>query len=97
MQIAPKSRGFTVVLGLFAALPALSIDLSAPSLPLLPDALGTSRAIAGLTLQFPILTSLDWIAATIALAATVAILRFKLGALTTLACGALAGLATLLI
>ena len=51
MQIAPKSRGFTVVLGLFAALPALSIDLSAPTLPLLPDALGTSRAVAGLTLS----------------------------------------------
>ena len=51
MQIAPKSRGFTVVLGLFAALPALSIDLSAPTLPLLPDALATSRAIAGLTLS----------------------------------------------
>jgi DHA1 family bicyclomycin/chloramphenicol resistance-like MFS transporter len=51
LQIAPKSRGFTVVLGLFAALPALSIDMSAPTLPLLPDALGTSRAIAGLTLS----------------------------------------------
>lgn len=51
MQIAPKSRGFTVVLGLFAALPALSIDVSAPTLPLLPHALGTSRAVAGLTLS----------------------------------------------
>jgi DHA1 family bicyclomycin/chloramphenicol resistance-like MFS transporter len=51
LQLAPKSRAFTVVLGLFAALPALSIDLSAPTLPLLPDALGTSRAIAGLTLS----------------------------------------------
>jgi DHA1 family bicyclomycin/chloramphenicol resistance-like MFS transporter len=51
LQIAPKSRGFTVVLGLFAALPALSIDVSAPTLPLLPDALGTSRAVAGLTLS----------------------------------------------
>jgi MFS transporter, DHA1 family, multidrug resistance protein len=51
LQIAPKSRGFTVVLGLFAALPALSIDLSAPTLPLLPHALGTSRAVAGLTLS----------------------------------------------
>jgi MFS transporter, DHA1 family, multidrug resistance protein len=51
LQIAPKSRGFTVVLGLFAALPALSIDLSAPTLPLLPDALGISRAVAGLTLS----------------------------------------------
>ncbi len=51
MQIAPKSLGFTVLLGLFAALPALSIDVSAPTLPLLPDALGTSRAVAGLTLS----------------------------------------------
>ena len=51
MRIAPKSRGFTVVLGLFAALPALSIDMSAPTLPLLPDVLGTSRAVAGLTLS----------------------------------------------
>jgi DHA1 family bicyclomycin/chloramphenicol resistance-like MFS transporter len=38
-------------LGLFAALPALSIDVSAPTLPLLPVALGTSRAVAGLTLS----------------------------------------------
>lgn len=51
MQIAPKSPGFTILLGLFAALPALSIDVSAPTLPLLPDALGTSRAVAGLTLS----------------------------------------------
>lgn len=51
LQIAPKSLGFTVLLGLFAALPALSIDVSAPTLPLLPDALGTSRAVAGLTLS----------------------------------------------
>ena len=51
MRIAPKSFGFTILLGLFAALPALSIDVSAPTLPLLPDALGTSRAVAGLTLS----------------------------------------------
>jgi len=38
-------------LGLFAALPALSIDVSAPTLPLLPAALGTSKAVAGLTLS----------------------------------------------
>jgi len=54
-------------------------------------------AIAGLTIQFPVLASLDWIAAAIALAAIIAILRFKIGTLTTLACGALAGLATLLV
>jgi chromate transporter len=52
-------------------------------------------AIAGLTIQFPNLASLDWIAAAIAVAAIVAILRFKIGTLTTLAFGALAGLATL--
>jgi len=51
LRIAPKSLAFTVLLGLFAALPALSIDVSAPTLPLLPDALGTSRAVAGLTLS----------------------------------------------
>lgn len=41
---------FTVLLGLFAAVPALSIDISAPTLALLPKALGTSTVIAGLTL-----------------------------------------------
>ena len=51
MRIAPKSFAFTGLLGLFAALPALSIDVSAPTLALLPEALGTSRTIAGLTLS----------------------------------------------
>lgn len=51
MRIAPKSFAFTVLLGLFAALPALSIDVSAPTLALLPKALGTSPALAGLTLS----------------------------------------------
>jgi len=51
LQIAPKSSGFTVMLGLFAALPVLSIDVSAPTLALLPQALGTSRFLAGLTLS----------------------------------------------
>ena len=51
MRIAPRSFAFTVLLGLFAALPALSIDMSAPTLALLPDALGTSRTLAGLTLS----------------------------------------------
>lgn len=51
LRIAPNSFGFTVLLGLFAALPALSIDVSAPTLPLLPAALGTSKAVAGLTLS----------------------------------------------
>ncbi len=40
-----------MVLGLFAALPALSIDISAPSLVLLPAALGTTAMVAGLTLS----------------------------------------------
>jgi chromate transporter len=52
-------------------------------------------SVGGLTIQFPVLTSLDWIAAAIALAAIVAILRFRVGTLTTLVFGALAGLATL--
>lgn len=51
MRIEPKSFAFTVLLGLLAALPALSIDISAPTLPLLPAALGTNRTIAGLTLS----------------------------------------------
>ena len=51
MRIAPESFAFTVLLGLFAALPALSIDVSAPTLPLLPHALATSRTLAGLSLS----------------------------------------------
>lgn len=39
-----------MLLGLFAAVPALSIDISAPTLALLPEALGTSAMVAGLTL-----------------------------------------------
>lgn len=50
-RIAPKSLLFTVLLGLFAALPALSVDVSAPTLALLPAALGTTRTLAGLTLS----------------------------------------------
>jgi len=50
-RIAPKSFAFTILLGMFAALPAMSIDVSAPTLALLPAALGTSRALAGLTLS----------------------------------------------
>jgi DHA1 family bicyclomycin/chloramphenicol resistance-like MFS transporter len=51
LRIDPKTFAFTVLLGLFAALPALSIDVSAPTLALLPQALGTSRTVAGLTLS----------------------------------------------
>jgi DHA1 family bicyclomycin/chloramphenicol resistance-like MFS transporter len=51
LRIAPTSFAFTALLGLFAALPALSIDVSAPTLALLPHALDTSRTVAGLTLS----------------------------------------------
>jgi len=51
-QVVPTSFAFTIVLGLFAALPALSIDLSAPTLPLLPRVLRTTVTMAGLTLSF---------------------------------------------
>lgn len=51
MRIAPESFAFTMLLGLLAALPALSIDISAPTLVLLPKALDTSLTVAGLTLS----------------------------------------------
>lgn len=51
LRIAPDSAAFVVLLGLLAALPALSIDICAPALPLLPDALGTSTTVAGLTVS----------------------------------------------
>src|SRR4051794_41892826 len=51
MRIAPESFSFTVLLGLFAALPALSIDLSAPTLVELPAALATTATVAGLSLS----------------------------------------------
>ena len=51
MRIPPKSFAFTMLLGLLAALPALSIDISAPTLVLLPKALDTSLTVAGLTLS----------------------------------------------
>ena len=51
MQIAPRSFVFTILLGLFAALPAFSVDVSAPTLALLPAALHTTRTLAGLTLS----------------------------------------------
>jgi DHA1 family bicyclomycin/chloramphenicol resistance-like MFS transporter len=49
--IRPNSLLFTAILGVFAALPPLSIDLSAPTLPLLPAELGTTETVAGLTLS----------------------------------------------
>lgn len=51
MRINPDSLAFTLLLGLLAALPALSIDVSAPTLVILPAALGTSTTVAGLTLS----------------------------------------------
>lgn len=53
-------------------------------------------ALAGLHWEAPVLASLNGTTAAIALAAVVAMLRFKVGALPTLGFGALAGLATLL-
>ena len=47
----PKSPSFTVLLGALAALPVLSIDISAPTLVLLPDALETTPFMGGLTLS----------------------------------------------
>jgi DHA1 family bicyclomycin/chloramphenicol resistance-like MFS transporter len=38
-----------LLLGVLAALPALSIDISSPTLPLIPQALGTSTTVASLT------------------------------------------------
>src|SRR4051794_40699929 len=51
LPIPPTSYRFTLVLGLLAGLPALSIDLSAPTLVELPAALHTSPAVAGMTLS----------------------------------------------
>ncbi len=51
MRIAPETFAFTVLLGVLAALPALSIDISAPTLALLPKALNTSITVASLTLS----------------------------------------------
>ncbi len=51
MRVASDTRAFTVLLGVFAGLPAVSIDLSAPTLVDLPEALGTTATVAGLTLS----------------------------------------------
>ena len=53
--IPPSSLRFTFLLGLIAGLPALSIDLSAPTLALLPAALDTSVFVAGLSLSLFVL------------------------------------------
>ena len=49
--INTNSSAFTMLLGLLAALPALSIDINAPTLSILPQVLATSEAVAGLTLS----------------------------------------------
>lgn len=51
MRIQWSSRWFTFLLGILAGLPALSIDLSAPTLVDLPAALHTTATMAGLTLS----------------------------------------------
>jgi MFS transporter, DHA1 family, multidrug resistance protein len=51
LRIAPQSFAFTLLLGVLAALPALSIDISAPTLPLIPTALGTSSTVSSLTVS----------------------------------------------
>jgi DHA1 family bicyclomycin/chloramphenicol resistance-like MFS transporter len=51
LQIVPQSFLFTALLGVLAALPALSIDISAPTLVLLQKVLGTSVFVSGLTLS----------------------------------------------
>ena len=51
MRIPPDSFAFTFVLGSLVALPALSIDVSAPALVLLPFALETTETMAGVTLS----------------------------------------------
>lgn len=51
MRVSLDSRAVTFLLGALAALPALSIDMSAPTLVLLPAALGTTATLAGLTLS----------------------------------------------
>lgn len=51
MRIAPNSLAFIILLGVLAALPALSIDICAPTLPVITKALGTSTTVAGLTVS----------------------------------------------
>jgi DHA1 family bicyclomycin/chloramphenicol resistance-like MFS transporter len=51
LRIARSSFLFTILLGLYAALPAFSVDVSAPTLALLPEVLRTTRTLAGLTLS----------------------------------------------
>jgi DHA1 family bicyclomycin/chloramphenicol resistance-like MFS transporter len=50
MLIKPQSPGFILLLGVLAALPPLSIDMSLPALSEVTGALGISPSLAGLTL-----------------------------------------------
>ena len=50
LRIRPDTFGFTLVLGALAALPSLSIDMTAPTLPALQAALGASPTAAALTI-----------------------------------------------
>ncbi len=51
VSLAPSSFAFTLLLAALAGLPALSIDISAPTLVLLPSSLKTTPTMAGLTLS----------------------------------------------
>ncbi len=51
MRINPNSLGFTILLGIIAALPPLSIDMALPALPIISTSLHTSSANVGLTLS----------------------------------------------
>ncbi|MGB8690659.1 MAG: multidrug effflux MFS transporter [Microcoleus sp.] len=51
MPIKPNSLSFTVLLGILAALPPLSIDMALPAFPTIATSLDTSPAAVGLTLS----------------------------------------------
>lgn len=53
--IPQTSLRYTILLGIIAGLPALSIDLSAPTLSILPSVLETTTFAAGLTLSLFVL------------------------------------------
>lgn len=51
MRIAPDTFRFTALIGFLAAMPALSIDISAPTLVALQADFGTTATVAGFTLS----------------------------------------------
>lgn len=51
MRIHPTSLGFTLLLGALAGLPALSIDMGLPALPLISTHFGTTLSVTALTLS----------------------------------------------